>query len=282
MGKSRFGIVVASLLTVGIAANLNGGSSSPGQPGTTGKIDRISISKSGQTAEIVSGKIATTGLTRSESALNFVQSQPDLYQLKSPAEELQLKSDRTDNLGMSHLRYDQTYRGLRVRGCQTIVHFDPDGDIYLVGGQTIPTPTISTDPAVTQTTALGNASATLREQIGNTEFDSDAELIIFPDDGHPTLSWQITLTCLQAPPFRWRVFVDALTGDVLHYFNDLPGDDYPCVGSGIGVTGDTLGLEMCMIAGKYRLVDATRPMFQLPIRDYEGTINTYYERDIAP
>lgn len=91
-------------------------------------------------------------------------------------------SEKTDELGLAHLRRQQIYQGLRVWGCQTIVHFDPDGSIYLVGGQTAPTPTVSTTPALNSDEVVSIAETFLKTKVHDIDLSFEDELLVYPGD----------------------------------------------------------------------------------------------------
>jgi Zn-dependent metalloprotease len=87
--------------------------------------------------------------TKKEKAYSFIASRPETFRIYNPAEELELIVEKTDEQGLTHLRFQQKYKGLPVWGAQTIVHFSDNEIIYLVGGQTIATPDLNTIPAIT-------------------------------------------------------------------------------------------------------------------------------------
>ena len=147
------------------------------------------------TAETVSGRFVVEAPgTRLDRALSFIAGRPEDFRMSAPERELQLLFERTDELGLTHLRFQQVYEGLRVWGCQTIVHFEDDRTIYLAGGQTIPTPSVSTVPAISETEAVSRALAGLADQQLPADLKTESELLIYPDDGVARLTWLVTVT----------------------------------------------------------------------------------------
>lgn len=61
------------------------------------------------------------------------------FRLENPPDDLQVVRVNADRLGYHHVRFNQTYRGLRVIDAELIVHFDPDDRLYLVQGHYLPT-----------------------------------------------------------------------------------------------------------------------------------------------
>src|SRR5512139_2252756 len=58
-----------------------------------------------------------------EAAAAFAAEYRDLFRLADPAAELVALKTQRDELGMTHVRFQQTFHGLRVVGAQIIVHF---------------------------------------------------------------------------------------------------------------------------------------------------------------
>ena len=229
------------------------------------RVDRTTFHARYGTAEAVSGRfvIEAPG-SRLDKALAFVAGRHEAFRLASPARELRMLSEKTDELGLTHLRFQQVYEGLRVWGCQTIVHFEDERTIYLAGGQTMPTPTVSTVPAISETGASSRAVAVLADQQLPAEIKTESELLIYPDDGMAHLAWMVTVTSPTNGTVRLRVFVDARGGGILRRYNDIHFDG-PDVGSGPGVLGVNRVFPIYEESGIYKMINTT----------HNGDITTY-------
>jgi Zn-dependent metalloprotease len=240
--------------------------------------NRITTDPLRHTAEVVSGRFVPSTTARRElQALEFIGSRSDLFGLLDPTGELCLEREESDNLVMAHLRFTQTFEGLRVWGCQKVVHFDTDGSIYLVAGQHIRTPSIATRPAISVSSAEGAAYKDIEPSIGSRAVRSETELLIYPNEGIPQLAWLITFYGVDIGGIRYRVFVDAQTGKILHKFNDIHFDG-PAVGAGTDVSGVLRTLQTYQFGSDYKLIDATHPMYQPPIDNLRGVIETYWNK----
>jgi Zn-dependent metalloprotease len=145
------------------------------------------------TVETVSGRFPVeSGATRIEKAYAFFDSRTADFRIERPGEELELLSEKTDALGLTHLRFQQVYKDVKVWGCQTIVHFEDDMTIYLVGGQTIPTPELDVSPDITAGDAEQEAIISLKDQLDHQDLETETELIIYPNDGDPRLAYLVT------------------------------------------------------------------------------------------
>ncbi len=239
------------------------------------RIDNVSIDPVRGTAEVVSGEFRLgAAADYPTTAVKFIDSRSDLFGLKQATTELRLLRQETDQLGSTHVRLDQMYQGLRVWGCQKIVHFKDPSTIYMVAGQTIPTPDISTTPRLTAGTAEGSALSAVKSVVGSQAVTTTSELLVFPQKSKGILAYLVTVQGVTNGSIRWRVFVDAQTGTVLEKYNDIQ-DDGPTVGTGIDVNNNTRTLQTYQIGSTFELVDATRPMFVPPISNLHGVIATY-------
>nr|MBA3544832.1 hypothetical protein [Chthoniobacterales bacterium] len=82
----------------------------------------------------------------------------------APAEgsELRIVKTQTDALGLSHVRFNQYYKGLGVFGAQVIVHMN-DAGVTAVNGDYAPGVALSTVPAVNKDGAGAIAVAIVRK-----------------------------------------------------------------------------------------------------------------------
>ena len=74
---------------------------------------------------------------------------------------------------MTHVKLQQYYNDLRVIGSQIIVHFDQQGAISSINGRYIPTPNLSTTPAVNE-----EESKTIASKYCNGKQAAAVELVI--------------------------------------------------------------------------------------------------------
>jgi len=222
------------------------------------------------TAEIVSGRFeVTTGVTMKDKAHAFISARNQSFKIAQPENELKLISENSDKFGFSHLRFQQKYDGLRVWGCQTIVHFEDDQTIYLVGGQTIPTPSINTNPSIDSDDAAESAIAVMDQEVRAFELETESELIIYPNDGDPKLAYLVTVVSRENLSILWRIFVDAENGEIIHKYNDLQYD-YPLTAEGYNVKSEWVSFPA------YRFEDSV-DQYQMVNTENTGFIRTFYD-----
>jgi Zn-dependent metalloprotease len=164
-------------------------------------------------------------------ALGFLDRNRPLFGLRSAAEELALLRHEPDlQLGHSHVRLNQVYRGLPVFGQQLNVHLDPDGAIIGVNGTFTPLIDVAIEPTITAAQAEAVALANLRDEqllpfelakIVLEPLPDATELMIYVDAaGQPTLVWSVVV--LTASPLgQWQFFVNARRPVVVHAIDGL-------------------------------------------------------------
>jgi Zn-dependent metalloprotease len=160
-----------------------------------------------------------------EIALAFITAYRSLFELIQPADELIVKSVKTDDLGLKHIRFQQVLQGIPVWACEIIVHLDRSNRVYLVQGQYIPTPTdVDIRPVITQ----GQACSVVAEHLEwGTEEPRSAnchpKLVIFaPSDKAPILAYRVLVNVSLIK--GWACMVDAQAGDVLEKLSTVYTD----------------------------------------------------------
>lgn len=207
---------------------------------------------------------------KKDFALEFLEGYKDLFLLKDPKTELNVKSIKEDKAGNTHIRFDQTYQGIPVWGAQILVHFNKDGSIKSVNGRWEPTPQIDITPILSKEDALKIAKEDLKNQ-KNFSKEPVAELLIFPWQDETHLAWQVTL--IPDLAHDWKYFVDAKTGTILLKYNDVK-DDGSVTALGVMLNGSTVSLNAYIITDTIYLIDATKPMYVPPIDSLKGVIVT--------
>jgi len=195
--------------------------------------------------------------SQDEIARRFLSSNRLLLRLEDPEQEVELVELFIDQLGRTHYRYEQQYRGLEVWPGEFSVHTDPFGNVDLFNGAYTPTPLgVATDPQTTGAEAILQVRAALN--VTGTAVSTAPELIIYgPLDGEPRLAWIFDLS-ISVDEIR-RCVVDALSGDTLLAVGLV------ChaaeTGSGTDSLGQTRNLNLWKDDTTYVLVDTSKPMY---------------------
>lgn len=189
-----------------------------------------------------------------------------------PASEFVMLRTQTDDLGMTHFRMGQVYKGIPVWGGEAFLHTRGDY-VDIFNGRVYPTPAIQeTRPAVTAGTAV---STTVLHVSGQTSFQQltpeiekllnytqpISELVIYHKDQKPEnarLAWHVTIR----PNFLelWEYFIDAQNGEVLHFYNNTRSDG-DVTATGTDLNGVNQTFHAYLQGGTYYLADVSKPMF---------------------
>ncbi len=166
------------------------------------------------------------------------------------AEKLVPRSVVTDQDGTTHVRYDRTWRGLRVVGGDLVVEKTAKGKVRearfnsehaAVGART-------TTPKVARSTALAKGAARSKAA-GKT---SDAELVVWAGEGTPTLAYDVVTTGVKADqtPSRLHTIVDAERGQVITSWDEIVN------GTGHSMYSGTVTLNTIQSGSNWLLKDS--------------------------
>ena len=191
------------------------------------------------------------------TARTFLRTNCDLLRLDDPHAELVLVQRQTDELGRTHLRFQQEYQGVPVWPADIIVHLSPDGHVDVMNGAFVPTPKkLGTAPVLDAAAAAEYARTGLTD--GAEAEVSASELIIYaPGDTPPRLAWKLELAIDVTS--RWLVVIDAVTGAELTAYSLVMHQQV--AGSGVDLFGRTRRLNVWQESGLFWMVNTSKPMF---------------------
>ncbi len=115
------------------------------------------------------------------------------YGLNDPGSDLRVRSAHSDSQGLSHVRFDQFYRGLRVFEGEAIAHVDANGDVT-VTNSLHGNLNLDTNPRVNRNAAVATAVRSIGP-LGAYEL-RDAALVVLPRGERSIidrLAWQVAI-----------------------------------------------------------------------------------------
>jgi Zn-dependent metalloprotease len=158
------------------------------------------------------GKLAAG--PRDQAAKAFLKSQKELLGMTG-TEDFDTASITTDELGQTHVKFQQTLRGLPVFGAEYIVHTDANGNVRAMNGRFAADRNLPRNPAVDAVTATDTAAK--EAGIANGRFTSAAALTyVVNEKSNAFLAWAVDVayTNDQGPQVD-RIFADATTGHLV-------------------------------------------------------------------
>lgn len=171
--------------------------------------------------------------TPEEAAKRYLKEMKNTLKIENPAEEFVVRKQQVDLNGVSHLRMQQKFKGVPVFASEVIVHVK-EGQVDFFNGRYYPTPDLATtSPSIKEVKAI----EIVRQEVAKittlkelTAIDKQflpegkqfkSQLVIYHIDGKADkahLAWQITT--FPNISDRYEYFVDAQSGDVLHFIKN--------------------------------------------------------------
>jgi len=212
------------------------------------------------------------GKNSQENSRKFLREFGKYFGIQDSDRELALLKETNDQVGMSHLKYNQKLRGVPVFGGQLTVHLKDNQTVTTVNGNIQPLDQLDTAPKISQEEAIKLAKKLwAKKQKGDPRTIKDARLYIYNkkfissqrDDTRNYLVWEVNLFSPQ--PYQHElIYVNARDGSLVdrrvvvkravdrRVYNCRPWDDYnACVledtlhnsdhgrSEGVGVRGIT-------------------------------------------
>lgn len=261
--KKIFPITLALSLTIG-------GVSFPAVGGAEGIQDgvhkKVSWDSKKGIPDFVTGKLSDKKVASKSQAVQFLEDNKSLF--KIGAGEFRVKSESTDDLGMTHYRTEMTVDGIPVYGTDLYVHVDANGDVYAVNGQV--EPRLQNKKWSQKVKLSGNEAETKAEEFldlpSSMEYTTKAStLYLYKSDKKWQPAYLIEQAFLDPYAARQFTFVSAEDGTVLESYDVLA--DAASTGTGVTLDGTTVQLNTYESGGTYFLQDTTKPM--------NGVIETY-------
>ena len=174
------------------------------------------------------GALELRGAGSQEKAQDFLARYGTSFGLENPGRDLVAGESRSDNLGMTHLRFTQAYQGLPVFAADLRFHFNAGNQLVAVNGTVVPNLDLDPTPLVDMIEASDIARRVVAKDHGRTAIDLEStppELMIYrmglargiPGTDH--LVWKMEVG--DGAGIREDVFVDAHRGVVVDRINGI-------------------------------------------------------------
>jgi Zn-dependent metalloprotease/PKD repeat protein len=201
-----------------------------------------------------------------DTARTFLRRENAMLGIRNPDTELSFNRRHVGKLGHSHVRFDQSYKGLPIFGSQLIAQLDAAGNMISLNGAYARTPDkkFITSPTLSSVQAdLMARSAVEYGQAATAE--GEPELMIYLDDARPVLTWRVRLQSTVVD--RWSVFVNARSGSIVNKYNEIPRQNV--AGSGTDLFGISRPINVWQLqsstcsasGGRYTTFDASKQMY---------------------
>lgn len=247
-------------------AHVDGGATDPLQQleADTGQSWSVRWREDLHTPALLEGRtspMATTGPDAERVGREFLRRYGALYGMGA-SDDVVAEQSGSDELGMTHARFEQHVGGVPVWGGELIAHFDSDGALVRVNGRYVPVASPPPDGTLTadqaRVAAVDAARAAYPALAADAFVSAAPKLYLYPADA-ATLAraWRVAIDVADdSTVMTLEAFVDAADGSIVHLDETTAYVD----GSGIGVLGDREPLVVAKSGASYILEDATRGM----------------------
>ena len=197
-----------------------------------------------------------------------------------PKETFMIIGINTDELGITHVDAVQQYKGVKIYGSESSLHFSPlkerfTGRLYPVDQE------INTTPGYNESEILAVVGKDIKKITPFKEMsDKEKEfleyespsctlIILRQEDNSYVLAYEVEIR----PNFleRWRYFVDARTGQILKKYN-ITNSDGAVTASAVDLNGITRTINTYQQGSNYLLKDASQNMYNTATQ--EGVVIT--------
>ena len=150
------------------------------------------------------------------AALAYVDAHRAELGLREEVDQVAPYRVQEDDLGMTHVRCHQFYKGVRVSGGEIIVHLNAALEVVNVSSGIFHDVDVDVKPVITGWTAAHTARDDFRADGFRVEQREQIEKVIFRWFDGDHLCWSIVLRAIAGVDKR-EYFVDAHTGEIIHW-----------------------------------------------------------------
>ncbi|GEL76456.1 M4 family metallopeptidase [Tenuibacillus multivorans] len=176
-----------------------------------------------------------------KNAMAYLKKNEKAHGIEQAEQNLKSKNVEKDELGMTHIRFNQEKNGVPIEGTEVIVHFNKQNEVVSVNGhynEDILKTDLNTSPTINPTDAIDKAKSSV-DAPNDMRYNPTSQLVIYPFNDESYLAYKVNLTFLTDEPGNWFVYVDAQNGQVIDQFNalhpleDYEGEHHEGVGKGV-------------------------------------------------
>ncbi len=186
----------------------------------------------------------------------------------------------TDDLGITHIKAIQQYKGVDIYGSESTLHIDAVKERF-TGSFNNVNKEVKVLPSISSATAVGKViddiknitvykEMTAREKV-ILHYDSPSNSLVLYNIGNQDyrLTWAVTIR----PNFieEWKYFIDAANGEIIMKFNNTCSDG-PATATAYDLNNILRSISTYMESNTYYLIDMSQKMYN-PTTD-EGIILT--------
>ena len=204
-----------------------------------------------------------------ERLYRFLDETKSLSRIANPRESFKIADIRTDELGITHIRTVQQFRGVDIYGAEATFHLDGTRERF-TGAFHSPDRNTKTTPSVSAATAVRKviddvSNETVYRELSKKEQDildysapSPTLVLYSTGEDEYRLAWAVTIR----PNFieEWKYFIDASGGGIIHKFNSTCSDG-PVTAQAYDLNNVLQTISTYLESETYYLINISENMF---------------------
>ena len=212
---------------------------------------------------------SATVSTSEERFFSFLEECKEITRVNDPRKSFKVSGIHTDNLGITHIKAMQHYKGIEIYGSESILHIDTQKErftgSFCIMQQDIPVTPRTNIAMALQKTKDDLKRVTVYRELTPKEkkflqYESpEYSLVIFnKGEMEYTLTWVVTIR----PNFieEWKYFIDASSGEILRKFNNT-NNDGPMTGTGYDLNNVIRTFDVYLDQGTYYMYNSSEDMY---------------------
>ena len=261
-------VALVTSLGFGVSAKENGGNKQEAginagvvqESNTLDTRDVKVFSKDESGRVFISGKLSGRNTPNSINALMRLDENKNALGLQKVYGSFNAIGEEKDNLGFTHIKFQQTLNGLPIEGKTLAVHYNRDGIVSTING--------TVENKISTIKTLGNSNLTKEEainiavtQLSFTKLKEQptANKIVFIKDNNAYEVYKVNVRYNEPTIGEWNVYVEAHSGNVINK-EDRMRYDGAVTGTGTPVVGSTKPLNLYQSGTSYQMKDTTKAM----------------------
>ncbi|PYZ94874.1 flagellar biosynthesis protein FlgM [Salipaludibacillus keqinensis] len=159
-----------------------------------------------------------------QNAKRFLEQHKDVFEMDAPEQNLKEVRATEDELGMTHVRLQQTKDGVPVDRNELNVHFNENNEVTVVNGNydsKLDEIKLDTTPRLAKNSAMEVAKDAVNAP-DFIEFEK-SDLIVYPFQDDYFLAYRVNLEFHSGAAGNWFIYVDAHSGDIIDRYDAMTG-----------------------------------------------------------
>lgn len=246
--------------------------------------DKVKIIRKDNSPIFIEQKVTplklASALTSEDRFFRFMEEQKNITGIDNPLDVFKIKDIHSDELGFTHIRTIQQYKGVDVHGTESVFHFSNELERF-TGSLFRATGDIDVNPVIPSNEALELVANDLRKLTTYRELSAsekkflkydapECSFVLYKNDaGMYRIAWMVSVR----PNFieEWNYVIDAATGEIIRKYNNTKSDG-PLTASAPDLNDVSRSFNVYLETGIYYLLDISEPMYNASLE--EGVIMT--------